>query len=136
MADASGYQTGECVGYHVCKGNCCEARRLWVGREIAGEIRRAERRLNWWIRSYLLRGLQMVCHHVLLEIAVSPTDHWYSHLRYRAPEMLGQGNDYGPPADIWSLGCTISEFITISPLFQVLHYISVIDVVDIGMLLS
>ncbi len=38
----------------------------------------------------------------------------YSYIQsrfYRAPEVIF-GNDYGPPIDMWSLGCIIVELLT------------------------
>lgn len=36
--------------------------------------------------------------------------------RYRAPEVL-VSDDYGPPADVWALGCTFAELATGRTLF-------------------
>lgn len=36
---------------------------------------------------------------------------------YRAPELLGSGTDYSINCDVWSLGCTLCEFISSNPLF-------------------
>eukprot|EP00602_Paraphysomonas_sp_CaronLab_P007116 CAMPEP_0185030698 /NCGR_PEP_ID=MMETSP1103-20130426/17709_1 /TAXON_ID=36769 /ORGANISM="Paraphysomonas bandaiensis, Strain Caron Lab Isolate" /LENGTH=519 /DNA_ID=CAMNT_0027565917 /DNA_START=50 /DNA_END=1609 /DNA_ORIENTATION=+ len=44
--------------------------------------------------------------------------HYVGSRWYRAPETLGCSTDYSFPADIWSLGCTISEFVTGDALFQ------------------
>ncbi len=38
--------------------------------------------------------------------------------RYRAPEVLGHGVDYTYPSDLWSLGCTIAEFVRGEPLID------------------
>lgn len=38
---------------------------------------------------------------------------------YRAPEVLGQNTSYGMHADIWAVGCTMSEFLIGSQLFKV-----------------
>jgi serine/threonine protein kinase len=43
--------------------------------------------------------------------------HYVGSRWYRAPEELGCGTDYNYPADVWSLGCTIAEFITGKALF-------------------
>lgn len=37
---------------------------------------------------------------------------------YRAPELLCESNDYGKPADMWSVGCIFAELITRKPFFQ------------------
>ncbi|CCW61029.1 unnamed protein product [Phytomonas sp. EM1] len=36
---------------------------------------------------------------------------------YRAPELLLQDRNYGPPVDIWAAGCIMAELITTRPLF-------------------
>jgi serine/threonine protein kinase len=36
---------------------------------------------------------------------------------YRAPELLGSGTEYSLNCDVWSLGCTLCEFISGSPIF-------------------
>lgn len=38
-------------------------------------------------------------------------------LHFRAPEMLFGSRDYGPPVDIWSLGCVFAELIVGEPFF-------------------
>lgn len=38
---------------------------------------------------------------------------------YRAPEMLGNSVKYSTAVDLWSLGCTMYEFIRNVVLFQV-----------------
>lgn len=37
---------------------------------------------------------------------------------YRAPEILLRHQFYGPPVDIWAVGCIMAELFTRSPLFQ------------------
>ena len=37
---------------------------------------------------------------------------------YRAPELLCERPDYGPPVDIWSVGCIFAEIIGRKPLFK------------------
>jgi serine/threonine protein kinase len=36
---------------------------------------------------------------------------------YRAPELLSRNNIYGPPIDIWSVGCVIAEMVMGHPIF-------------------
>jgi serine/threonine protein kinase len=43
--------------------------------------------------------------------------------RYRAPETIGCGTEYSYPSDIWSLGCTLAEFISGDALFQVTSFL-------------
>lgn len=49
----------------------------------------------------------------------SDLTHYVGSRWYRAPETIGCGTDYSYPSDIWSLGCTVAEFISGDPLFQV-----------------
>lgn len=37
---------------------------------------------------------------------------------YRAPELLTESQYYGPPVDIWSVGCILAEILLRRPLFQ------------------
>lgn len=39
-------------------------------------------------------------------------------LWYRAPEVLLGCRDYGPPLDVWSVGCIFAELLTKEPLFM------------------
>ncbi|KAM3184637.1 Cyclin-dependent kinase-like 1 [Hymenolepis weldensis] len=36
---------------------------------------------------------------------------------YRAPELLVGDTQYGPPVDIWAIGCVVAEMLTGSPLW-------------------
>ena len=36
---------------------------------------------------------------------------------YRPPEIIFGSNCYGPPVDIWSLGCIFAELLLKKPLF-------------------
>ncbi len=36
---------------------------------------------------------------------------------YRAPEVLLGSQSYGPPADVWSIGCILAEMLMGKPLF-------------------
>jgi serine/threonine protein kinase len=36
---------------------------------------------------------------------------------YRSPEMLLGCKEYGPPTDMWSLGCILAEMVVGQPLF-------------------
>lgn len=55
--------------------------------------------------------------------------HYIGSRCYRAPEVLGCGTDYSFECDIWSLGCTIAEFITGRPLFPGDNEQKVLDVI-------
>ena len=48
----------------------------------------------------------------------SDLSHYVGSRKYRAPEILGGGTDYGFEIDTWSLGCTMAEFIIGEPLFN------------------
>ena len=37
---------------------------------------------------------------------------------YRAPELLTESQYYGPPVDLWSVGCILAEVLLRRPLFQ------------------
>ena len=37
---------------------------------------------------------------------------------YRAPELLTESQYYGPPVDLWSVGCILAEILLRRPLFQ------------------
>ncbi|KAM7538775.1 hypothetical protein Aperf_G00000058121 [Anoplocephala perfoliata] len=36
---------------------------------------------------------------------------------YRAPELLVGDTQYGPPVDVWAIGCVVAEMLTGSPLW-------------------
>lgn len=36
---------------------------------------------------------------------------------YRAPELLVGDTQYGPPVDVWAIGCVFAELITSQPLW-------------------
>jgi serine/threonine protein kinase len=36
---------------------------------------------------------------------------------YRAPEIILGDSRYGPPVDMWSVGCVLAEMITLAPIF-------------------
>ena len=37
---------------------------------------------------------------------------------YRAPELLCEAKDYGPPIDVWSVGCVFAEMLRRKPFFR------------------
>ena len=37
---------------------------------------------------------------------------------YRAPELLCEARDYGPPIDVWSVGCVFAEMLRRKPFFR------------------
>jgi len=48
---------------------------------------------------------------------------------YRAPELLLKNDEYGLPADVWSLGCTFFEMVASRPLFKSTNELGMIDLI-------
>lgn len=46
-----------------------------------------------------------------------PLSSYISTRWYRAPEVILTHGFYGPPVDVWALGCIYYEILTLKPLF-------------------
>lgn len=46
-----------------------------------------------------------------------PLEAYISTRWYRAPEVILTSGFYGPPVDVWALGCIFYEILTLKPLF-------------------
>ena len=53
--------------------------------------------------------------HFLFFVAAGPGDEYTDYVAtrwYRAPELLVGDTQYGPPVDIWAIGCVFAELLT------------------------
>lgn len=48
---------------------------------------------------------------------------------YRAPELLLKNEEYGLPADVWSLGCTFFEMVAVRALFKSTSELAMLDMI-------
>ena len=57
----------------------------------------------------------MDCHKRFFTISAGPGDEYTDYVAtrwYRAPELLVGDTQYGPPVDIWAIGCVFAELLT------------------------
>ena len=56
----------------------------------------------------------------MLSISAGPGDDYTDYVAtrwYRAPELLVGDTQYGPPVDVWAIGCVFAELLTGAPLW-------------------
>ena len=61
-----------------------------------------------------------IFYHVYPLILAGPDDDYTDYVAtrwYRSPELLVGDTQYGPPVDIWAIGCVFYELITGQPLW-------------------
>ncbi|TPP64613.1 Cyclin-dependent kinase 1 [Fasciola gigantica] len=57
---------------------------------------------------------------ILITKAAGPGDEYTDYVAtrwYRAPELLVGDTQYGPPVDVWAIGCVVAEMLTGAPLW-------------------
>ena len=66
-----------------------------------------------------LRDNTVIFYNITIEYPLKPLTKTVVTLWYRSPELLLKYREYGPPVDVWSIGCIIGELLNKGdPLFK------------------
>ncbi|KAL1260106.1 hypothetical protein QQF64_007933 [Cirrhinus molitorella] len=114
------HQTGRIIPQEATNFQTCQKftdRDLPIGRGRSSCIHRDVKPENILLTK---TGVIKLCDFGFARILTGPGDDYTDYVAtrwYRAPELLVGDTQYGPPVDVWALGCVFAELLSGNPLW-------------------